>query len=307
MGRILSFWLSALILSLILVPDSLIAKDERLEKAWKEYRFQAYATAEMLFEDVKESAVDKKDKQEAKVGLAMILQFDQKQMKFAKAIEIYESLIDEGVDGDAGILVKSLLAESKAAIGDIDSANALWDEVISNNPSSIVAHDALLRRTMVNMKSYDTTSTHKTMGYLNEKREKFPEPSRKIPSLAPTIERVMAEYFFWNEEYEKSMEYFLNYISVGMADTIGYGKRARALYRVARMYETIFNDTVSAGKYYRLLALETPSDQRSYYGIEKAAKYGTITADELRKMKFSGLTEEIIQELFSTKKKATSQ
>jgi len=293
--------LAAVSVLLSLAPTNLCAKDPRLTRAWNEYRFQSYATAVKLFEEVKEAAVDKTDRQEAAIGLAMIAQFREKGGDVESAREIYEELIEERIEGEPGILVKSLLAESCAALGEMDTANALWDELIAGNPASIVAQDALLRRTMVNMKFYDDPESREAVTYLKKKRTAFPEPSPETPGLAPPTDRILAEFFFWNKEYEKAREFFVRYIDIGLAETIGYEKRARALYRVARMFETIFNDPVSAARYYRLLALETPSDQRSYYGIEKAVELGAISADELRNMKFSGITEEIIRELVAKK------
>jgi tetratricopeptide (TPR) repeat protein len=216
---------------------------------------------------------------------------------------LYEELLASGIAGEARLLAQSLLAESLAQQGDRTRANALWDEVITGAPSSLIAQDALLRRTAANLGPLDSDQTLAAVRYLEEKRQAFPPPSREQPGLAPAMDLLLGTVYYWRGDYARSREAYRRYVAIGSPQTSTYAQRAAALVKVAQLSERRLGDPATAGRYYRRVVGETPNDVRSFFALEQAARLGAITPDEVRALNLPGVTDDVIAGLFNPGKR----
>ncbi len=271
-----------------------------LHRAWQEYEFQAHDLAEKYFTQARESFPEASaGSREAALGLAMVGHFREKGRDLEGAAAQYESLLEAGVEGTTRLLTESMFASALAELGELERANDIWDEIITANPDTLIAQDALMSRTLANMGPYDSPQTGEAIRYLQEKRALFPEPTREDPAMAPSYDELLGEAYFWRGEYRKSRDAFIRYVEIGTIRTTGYKNRANGMVRIARMSESLLDDTETAGRYYRKLVEEMPSDERSYFAVEQAVRYGAFTREEVRDLNLNGFTEEIIDELFS--------
>lgn len=271
----------------------------RLDRAWTEYSFQAFDMAEALFQEVAQQHPQTNTRNlEARAGLAMIRQFDTRRQDLAQALREYRTLLAEGLDGEPAILVQALLAECISASGNLAEANRLWDELIRTHTESIVAQDALLQRTYHNMTSWHSPETAQAIAYLQDMRTLFPAPTPDRPGLSPTFDATIGNYYFWNEDYESARDAFIRYTDIANTRNTSYAWVAGMLFRVARISELHLHDTVTAGAYYRRVAIETRNAAQSYFALMKAAEFQAITPAEVRQLRIPGMTEDLIRELF---------
>lgn len=270
-----------------------------LEQAWNEYEFLSHDIARDLFGRAEREASGEGDRREAQLGLAMVDHFRETGRKLDRAIETYRGLLDAGASDPVGVLATSLLAEALSEQGSTDAANGLWDEVISGHPDTIVAQDALLRRTLANLGSFTSAETAAAVRYVVEKRAAFPEATREKPGLSPSIDYLLGSIAFWREEYGVARDHFGRVLEIGSNQTGSYSLRAGLAMRMARISEEYLDDPEGAGRGYRELVLNNPNDVRAYFALIKAIEYGSVTREELEASSFSALTKAEIADLFA--------
>lgn len=269
---------------------------DALRDAWQAYRYQTYEAAERGF---RQAVDDPATQQQATLGLALVAQFRERRPNVREALRLYQQLLDEGLDGDARWQVLALVAECHALTEALDKANTDWEAVIVGAPHSLIAQDALLRRTLANLGAMESAQTTAAIRYLETHREAFPPPTRETPALAPAYDLLLGNLYFWRRDYARSRDAFMRYIAIGSKETTSYSQQASAMMRVARMSESLLDDPATAGRYYRMLVEQTPNDVRSYHALERAVRYGAITADEVRALKLYGISEALLQTLFT--------
>jgi tetratricopeptide (TPR) repeat protein len=292
------FFLSALA-GCLLFSLQATAQDasQLLKDAWNEYHFLELELATDYFERALEQSADPAQQHEAQLGLAMVQQFDKNSPDPEKAAPLYEALLAADLEDRLVPLVKSLLAECYADMGDLEKANVLWDEVITGYPDLIVAQDALLERTHANMTDFESEETYAAVQYLDEKRKLFPVPTKERPGLAPAFEQLRGEVFFWRDEFEASRQAYINYLEAGSKETTSYSQRASAIMRVARISEVKLDDKETAGRYYRMLVEETPNDVRSFFALERAVAFGALTIEEVKNLNIYAIDDEVVMKL----------
>jgi hypothetical protein len=298
--RAIGWTVAGLVFLATLLPSLAQETDARLREAWNEYSFQSFDAAERLFREAERTASAEDARQQAQIGLAMIRQFDSKRRDLPAAARIYANLLADGLDGEPAALVRSLLAECRVAQGQggREAVNRLWDQAIADLPSSIVAQDALLRRTFAAMEAWDSPATTNAVEELDRRRAQFPPPSREIPGLAPVMDTLLGNYRFWQGDAERSREAFIRYCDIATTRTSSYGWYSGALFRVAQLSERRLNDRETAGRYYRKIVLETPNCVQSFYCLIKAAELGALSAEEARKLRLHGITDDVVRGIF---------
>jgi tetratricopeptide (TPR) repeat protein len=197
-------------------------------------------------------------------------------------------------------MAKSMQSLALAGQGELSAANQGWEEVITAYSDTIIAQDALLSRTLYNMKAFDAPETLHAIEYLEGKRHLFPEPTPEEPGLSPAFDMIRGDVYFWRKEYHKAVKAYLEYIRIGRIGTISYGNRATVLFKIARIAEEYLDDPQTAGEYYKRIVEETPNDVRSYFALEKAIQYGAVSPEEVQQLRLSGMDDDVIQDLFST-------
>lgn len=269
-----------------------------LASGWTEYSFLAFDDAHASFSRVLEMEPSPAEAREARIGMAMIQQFDERRGNIKSAIEIYEQLLNEEITGEPAALVRSLLAECYAAEGRLSEAGKLWDGVISEFPDSIVAQDALVQRTYAFMQDWDSHATSQSITNMLQMQASFPTPTPQKPGLFPTMEATAGNYYYWKEMYSESRDAFIRYTDIANTRNTSYAWVAGALYRIARISELLLNDPVTAGRYYRRMVMETRNAPQSWYALMQAVRLESINKEEVRALRIPGLDEATIDRLF---------
>ncbi len=269
-----------------------------LAKGWEEYGFLAFDDARVSFSRVQNLSPSVEQDQEARIGLAMIQQFDERRGNRQQAISIYQQLLAEGITAEPAALAKSMLAECLALEGDLPQAIDIWDRVIAAHPDSIIAQDALVQRTYFIMRDWDSASTHKAITELNQLRTAFPSPTPERPGLFPTMEATIGNYYFWQREYEAARAAFMRYSDIANTRNTSYGWVAGMLYRIARMSDLLLDDPETAGRYYKRMVVETRNAAQSWYALMQAVRLGAMDEDEVRALMLPGLDDRTIEKLF---------
>lgn len=269
-----------------------------LARGWEEYGFLAFDDARASFSRVQSHSPSLEQQQEARIGLAMILQFDERRGNRRQAISIYQELLEEGISGEPAALVMSMLAECHALEGDLPQAIKTWDRVIAEFPDSIIAQDALVQRTYFIMRDWHSASTRKAIADLIELRTAFPAPTPERPWLFPTIEATIGNYYFWQGEYETARAAFMRYSDIANTRNTSYGWVAGMLYRIARISDLLLDDPETAGRYYKRMVIETRNAAQSWYALMQAVRLDAINEDEVRALMLPGLDDLTIEKLF---------
>ncbi len=294
----LKWWVYAGIFLLLRPSPALSAEDPSLEGGWQEYQFQSFKEAARRFDEIEETTPDAAARREARLGQAMTAQFRESGRDPKAAGKTYQQL-EEGDASDAvGLLARSMRAELLAEAGDLDDANRIWDEVITGHPDTLIAQDALLRRTLANMCPMVSDQTLEAVHLMARRRERFPAPTREHPGLAPVMDAFAGEVYFWREEYGKAREAFIRSAELRTLKTASYHSVANTNMRIARISEVKLDDPKTAGRYYRRLLIDTPNDPRMYYAMERAADLGSVTRAEVEAMELAGFTPELLDSVF---------
>ena len=281
-----------------------LSKPSALQQAWIEYRFQSYEAAEKFFDEILSKEMGKNWEQEATMGKGMAAQFDERNIRPKKALAYYQKLLNEDLPNEQRALLLLLIGEAQEGLGDLKEANAAWEKVIQLFPQTLLAEDALLKRTIRNMGELTEERTLEAVRYAEEARQTFVAPSREDPRLAPVLDNLIGTVYFWRGEYDAARGAFIRNVELASPEKMNYSKVAGGLFRVARVSEKFLNDPETAGAYYRKLVLETPNDVRFFFALEKAVQYGALSMEEVDALRVSGISDEIIEEL---KKKVQAQ
>ncbi len=262
-----------------------------LERGWTEFQFQMFDEAEVLFE--------KAEGDEALIGQAMTLQFREKNPAPEKAVEIYRSILAKEPAANVALLAESLLAEALWETGESEEADELWHNVITSHSDHIVAQDALLRRTVAHVGDLTSEQTQNAITYAEARRAELTPPTVERPGLFPTIDNMLSSLHFWRGEYAEARECLVRAVEIGSLDTTSPVVRGNMIMQIARISEKFLDDPKTAGRYYRQLVLELPTDVRSYYAMEQAVGYGTLSRAEIEGMDLNGLTAERIDQIMA--------
>lgn len=285
--------------SVLAFAQGSLASESRalLQQGWKEYGFQSFDAAKKQFSLAGRTTDDDADRREAQLGLAMVDQFCETGVDLRGAVEVYRRLLKEDAGDTVAGMAANFLAEALAAQGALDEANRLWAEVISEHADTMVAQDALLRRTVANLAAPRSDRTREALEYLEEERKRFPSPTPERPGLSPSMDVLLGDMYFYREEYEQARAAYMRYIDVATVRTTSYPLHAIMRLKIAIMSERYLDDPETAGEFYRRLVLDTPNDQRSWFALEKAVDYGTLTRDEIEALELNGVTPEVLDEL----------
>jgi hypothetical protein len=183
-------------------------------------------------------------------------------------------------------------------MGKMERANSAWERVITGNADTIVAQDALMRRTLANMGAWDSRETASAVAYLQEKRKAFPGPTRDVPGLSPVMDRYVSTYLSGLKDYAGSREALMAFADVATIRTVSYGWLAGAFFKIARLSELYLDDPKTAGEYYKRVIVETPNAKQSFYALIKAVEHGAMTEAEVRALDLHGMTEKKMADLF---------
>jgi tetratricopeptide (TPR) repeat protein len=275
-------------------------KPETLQRAWQEYQFLSLDVAEKLFLETQDSDVDPEYLLEAKVGLAMIAQYRERNPDLEKAEALYQEALAGNPKPEVRALINSFLADLYLSRGADSEARVVLDTLIDENIDSVVGQDALIRRLTLMMGEYASpqsiAAARNVEADLNRIRVKV---SEERPYLIPLIYSLLGRIYFWAEDYASTVQQYENFTTLGNANTTSYGTQASALYRIANIYEQKLNQPEQAGLFYRRLVEDYPNSAMSYYALEKAILLGAFSREEANKIRLGGLTPEILDELFS--------
>lgn len=276
-------------------------KPEGLVRAWEEYQFLSLDVAEKLFSEVlKQEAVDAEYLNEAKVGLAMVAQFRERNPDLAKAESLYREVLAANPKPEVAVLVNSFLADIHISRNEKDQALQLLDTLVAEEIDSVLGQDALIRQFLLTMGEYGSPESLAAAAKAEAELGRIQaQLNQARPLLVPLINSVLGMTYFWAEDYERALVQFENFSTLGNAATTSYGMQASTIYRMANIYENILNQPEPAGRYYRRLVEEYPNSNMSYYALEKAIALGAFTRNQANKLRLGGLTPQILDELFA--------
>jgi tetratricopeptide (TPR) repeat protein len=271
--------------------------DELISQGWAEYQFLSLDLSESYFREALEMKLSPEMRQEATIGLAMSLQYPESGRNLQKAEELYQEVLAEEPEGEIHDLVLSNLADLHISRGEEEEALTYLNQLIETRLDTVIGQEALRRRIFLQQGAFGSDSSKKVADEAAALVEGI-EGSREDPKLLPILHAQIGTLYFWLEEYEVAARHFELFSLIGSADTTSYGSQATNLYRLAQLYEEKLEDPAKAATYYARLVKEYPNSNMSYYALEKAAAAGTITRMEVIDLNLSGMTNEILNELF---------
>lgn len=272
--------------------------DLSLEAAWQEYEFQSFKQAARCFDRITETMPDAATLREARLGQAMTAHFRENSRDLKEAKRTYQMLEEADGSDAVGLMARSMRAELLAEEGGLDEANRIWDALITGHPETLVAQDALLRRTVANLGPITSDRTREALQYLERQRRGFPAPTPERPGLAPVMDAFAADVYLWRGEYRNARDACMRSAEIRTVKTTSYHSVANTHMRIARLSEKVLNDPETAGRYYRRLLFETPNDPRVYFALEKAVALDSVTRAEVEAMDLQGFTAELLDALF---------
>ncbi len=292
--------LARLAMGLALATGPVLAAEgsaaDHLARAWTEYQFQSFDLAKSFFESAA-SRGTAGEKLQAKTGLAMVEQFNERGANLDKAEALYREVLAAGAEGEHALLVRNFLADIHISRGQKAEALAILDELVDAHIGTVIGQDALLRRILLTMGEYNSPESLAVAADA-AKRLADVKASRERPLLLPTLNLMLGDTYFWAGRYDTAVGFIENFTTVGTVHTTSYGNQASQLYRLARLYENSLKDPVRAGHFYRRLVEETPNSGMSYFSLEKAVALGAFTREEVNELRMGGLTPAVVDELF---------
>jgi tetratricopeptide (TPR) repeat protein len=267
-----------------------------LARAWTEYQFQSFDLAKSFFESAQLTGTAE-EKLQAKTGLAMVAQFNERGADLDKAEALYREVLAAGATGEHALLVRNFLADIHISRGQKAEAMAILDELVDAHLGTVIGQDALIRRVLLTLGEYKSPESLAAAAEA-AKRLADVQGSRERPCLLPTLNLMLGDIYFWAGDHATAVGFIENFTTVGTVHTTSYGNQASQLYRLARLYETSLKDPARAGHFYRRLVEETPNSGMSYFSLEKAVALGAFTRQEVGELRMGGLTPALVDELF---------
>lgn len=275
-------------------------KPEVLEKAWQEYQFLSMEVAESYFQEALKQDTEELYLQEAKIGLAMVSQFRERGGDLEVSEKLYQDVLEQDPPEETRRLIHSFLADLYLSRGEDEKALDLLNSLIETSPESVLGQDALIRKTILIMGAYGSPESLAAAAEVETILSELDlEVSQERPYLLPMIHSLVGDIYFWAANYSKSVVHLDAFSRIGNPETTSYGSQAAMLYRLAKIYENKLNQPELAGQYYRRLIIGYPNVGMSYYSLERAIQYKTITRSEVEDLRLNGLTLEILDELFA--------
>jgi len=280
-------------------PLAAASAQEKIEQGWREFRFLSLELAEQAFQEALELELTPEQVVEAKMGLAMSLQYPESGRDLQKAEAIYRDILSMDPAVEVQALLSSNLADLHLARGETDQALALFNELINTSLNSVIGQDALRRKIHLEGGPYGS-ETSRRMADEAAERIRDLEWTRERPRLLPVLHDQIGLMYFWLGAYEEAAYHFEQMTLIGSAETTSYGSQSSMLYRLAKLYENELNDAAKAGHFYRRLIVEYPNSNMAYYSLEQAVALGSISREEVQTLNLSGMTADILDDLFST-------
>lgn len=273
-------------------PDALI------RKGWEEYRFLSLDLAEKQFSKALKLELTPEQQAEALVGLAMTLQYAERGRTLDRAEEIYQQVLELQPSEEVQAMVLSNLADLHLARDEEGEALELLNGLIETSMDSVVGQDALRRRMLIQAPEYGTPGSVRVADEAAALLENL-DASRERPGLLPLLHEHIGGLYFWAGEYEKAVLHYEQFSLIGSAENTNYGSQSSNLYRLAKIHEDKLNKPSRATQYYRRLVEEFPNSPMVYYALEKTIASGGMSRKEVRDLRLNGVTEEVLDELFS--------
>ncbi|MDF3128607.1 tetratricopeptide repeat protein [Kiritimatiellaeota bacterium B1221] len=278
-------------------------KPEILQRAWQEYQFLSMDAAKNLFKQAQKLDTSAEYLLEAKVGLAMVSQFREQKSDLNVAEALYREVLAENPPEELRDLVYSFIADLHISRGENEEALEMLDKLIESNLNSVVGQDALIRKTLLTMGEYGAPQSVKVADETETILAGLAiEPTAERPYLIPLLESLLGDIYFWSGDFTKALAHYEIFTTLGNAKTTSYGSQAGQLYQIAKLYEVEMEDPKKAGQFYKRLITEYPNNGTSYFALEKAVRLGAMSRKEVEKLRLSGVTSEILDELFETSK-----
>lgn len=272
-------------------PDALI------RNGWEEYRFLSLDLAEKQFSKALKLELTPEQQAEALVGLAMTLQYAERGRSLDRAEEIYQQVLELQPGEEIKALILSNLADLHLAREEDEEAAPLLSTLMETEIDSVIGQDALRRWIHLQSGPFGSEQSRQVADQASEILSTVTATPER-PRLLPILHNQVGGLYFWLEEYERAAFHFELFTTLGSADTTSYGSQASALFRLAQIYEDKLQDRSRAGHFYRRLVLEYPNSNMVYFSLEKAVQFGAMNREEVLAQKLSGMTPEILDELF---------
>ena len=242
-----------------------------LKNAWAEYGFQAFDSAQNLFEEAEESPQSTPEQRlQARLGLAFITHQQMPGRDPEAALTLYESLLQEiPQDHNLRFLLLSRIGDCHAESDppEFERARQFYRQGLETaTDTSLMVQETILRLVTTYMNRPDS--------------EAFAQGLAVAEEFAPRMQGVHFESIFYGLQVELS--FFLG-AHERMAAALERQYRAgisnvkvkeNVLFQLARLHEVELRDFPKAEAYYRQLAAEIPSSQKAYFA--------RLRADELR-------------------------
>lgn len=151
-------------------PDR--ARPAGLEAAWIEYRYQNFAAAEQLFDEVRlQSVAGSAEHRQARLGLAMVMDFRLPGGRPDLAAGMYQALLDEvGLEASLAPVLLRLIADChfNSPQPDFARADELYRQVMERFPGTAEADAAAIKRAEILMRPATPAAFQAALAWLTE-------------------------------------------------------------------------------------------------------------------------------------------
>jgi tetratricopeptide (TPR) repeat protein len=235
------------------------AANKTLDQAWDEYHYKNFRMAESGFNRVINSRGEATDREklEARVGAAMVVQYRLPGDDAAKALEMEKAIATVVPTGDTlGALVHLLMGRAWLRLDQPDLAGATrefaW--VIDHFPTSISASEAVLDLSTMPVTSPSKPNIENVIASLEKAIE-----TRPADQFLVFYYQVAGRYAMVIEEWERGRAHLMKALEYTLPNPRDL---ATCLFQVAYVSDKYLHDPKTAVKYYDRMVKEVMTDNR---------------------------------------------
>jgi tetratricopeptide (TPR) repeat protein len=250
---------------------------ELLTEAWREYGFQAFGRADGLFESVERSTDATADYRfQARLGRALIVHNQMPGRSPAKAVPLYEQLLEQTDSDSLRAFIHARLGDCAAEIRppNLTTARDHYRQALDlATPKSLLLQETALRlvTTYMQRPSRDDFLAGIEMARSLEK-------DLEDTALSAVLYGLEAELALFVRDIPAMVRALAHQYEAGIYNT---QIKERVLFQLARIHDVELSDYDTAIHYYRALVEEVPTSQKAYFAKLRAAELerGQIVSD----------------------------
>jgi tetratricopeptide (TPR) repeat protein len=242
-----------------IVPVYAEGPAEMLDKGWEEYWLQNFSAADKIFQSIlKNGGASREEMAEAKLGRAMIVNYQMPGRNPQKAVSLYAAVIPEIESEDLKAQTMILLARAYGEnAATADSALGWLSRVIAEYPESNAAREAVLETAYLRLRSYRLEEVPGIIALLED--DLRTHPSHVYAGTMHGVCGLLALEV--QRDFPMAQKHLIAWYDAGIANL---SNKPTVLFQIGQISEKMLDDPQTAARYYQLLADNHPTDVRNY-------------------------------------------